>query len=70
MVFVTPVVEHWLDRGDGSAIRDQSDDPSHHEQAICYGAMLKDFFPSLLQFNFFLIHKLPPQTYLCNITKH
>ena len=30
--FVTPVVEHWLEREilNGSTMKDRSDDPSHH----------------------------------------
>ena len=35
--FVTPVVEHWLEREIAQWVhpmRDQSDDPSHHEQIL------------------------------------
>ena len=35
-VFVTPVVEHWLEREIAQWVhpmKDQSDDPSHHERA-------------------------------------
>ena len=36
-VFVTPVVEHWLEREIAQWVypmKDQSDDPSHHEQTL------------------------------------
>ena len=36
-VFVTPVVEHWLEREIGQWVhpmKDRSDDPSHHEQTL------------------------------------
>ena len=34
--FVTPVVEHWLDReiAQRSTMKDRSDDPSDHEQTL------------------------------------
>ena len=35
--FVTPVVEHWLEREIAQwvhTMKDQSDDPSHHERAL------------------------------------
>ena len=35
--FVTPVVEHWLEREIAQwvhAIKDRSDDPSHHERTL------------------------------------
>ena len=35
--FVTPVVEHWLEREIAQwvhAMKDRSDDPSHHEQTL------------------------------------
>ena len=32
--FVTPLVEHWLEREIGSTMRDRSDDPSHHERML------------------------------------
>ena len=37
MVFVTPVVEHWLEREIAQWVhpmKDQSDDPSHHERTL------------------------------------
>ena len=37
MAFVTPVMEHWLDREIAQWVhpmKDQSDDPSHHEQTL------------------------------------
>ena len=37
MVFVTPVVEHWLEREIAQwvhPIKDRSDDPSHHELTL------------------------------------
>ena len=33
-VFVTPIVEHWLEREIGSTMNDRSDDPSHHERTL------------------------------------
>ena len=34
--FVTPVVEHWLEReiAQWVAMKDRSDDPSHHERTL------------------------------------
>ena len=35
MAFVTPVMEHWLEREIGQWVhpmKDRSDDPSHHER--------------------------------------
>ena len=36
--FVTPVVEHWLERGEIAQrvhpMNDRSDDPSHHERTL------------------------------------
>ena len=35
--FVTPVMEHWLEREIAQwvhAMKDRSDDPSHHEQTL------------------------------------
>ena len=35
--FVTPVVEHWLEREIAQwvhSMKDRSDDPSHHEQTL------------------------------------
>ena len=35
--FVTPVVEHWLEREIGQwvhSLKDRSDDPSHHERTL------------------------------------
>ena len=37
MAFITPVVEHWLERERPQwvhAMKDRSDDPSHHEQTL------------------------------------
>ena len=37
MAFVTPVVEHWLEREIAQWVhpmKDRSDDPSHHEQTL------------------------------------
>ena len=37
MAFVTPVVEHWLEREIAHWVhpmKDQSDDPSHHERTL------------------------------------
>ena len=37
MAFVTPVVEHWLEREIAQWVhpmKDQSDDPLHHERTI------------------------------------
>ena len=36
MVFVTPVVEHWLEQeiAQWSTMKDRSDDPSHNEQIL------------------------------------
>ena len=48
MTFVTPVVEHWLEREIAQwvyPLKDQSDDPSHHEQTLLphsYISVLKD----------------------------
>ena len=36
-VFVTPVMEHWLEREIAQwvhSMKDRSDDPSHHEQTL------------------------------------
>ena len=36
--FVTPVVEHWLEREIAQWVhpmKDRSDDPSHHERTLC-----------------------------------
>ena len=41
MAFVTPAVEHWLEREIAQWVhpmKDQSDDPSHHEQTLYHGA--------------------------------
>ena len=46
--FVTPVVEHWLEREIAQWVhpmKDRSDDPSHHEQML-----LPQSYISLLQF--------------------
>ena len=57
MAFVTPVVEHWLEREIAQwvhTMKDRSDDPSHHErtllpQSLALNAPLnKIFFPSLV----------------------
>ena len=37
MAFVTPVVEHWLEREIAQWVhpmKDRSDDPSHHERTL------------------------------------
>ena len=37
MAFVTPVVEHWLEREIAQWVhpmKDRSDDPPHHEQTL------------------------------------
>ena len=37
MAFVTPVVEHWLEQEIAQWVhpmKDQSNDPSHHEQTL------------------------------------
>ena len=37
IAFVTPVMEHWLEREIAQWVhpmKDQSDDPSHHEQTL------------------------------------
>ena len=38
--FVTPVVEHWLEREIAQWVhpmKDRSDDPSHHKRTSCLG---------------------------------
>ena len=40
-LFVTPVVEHWLEREIAQWVhpmKDRSDDPSHHERTLYFGA--------------------------------
>ena len=42
--FVTPVVEHWLEREIAQWVhpmKDRSDDPLHHEQTLLPGYKLK-----------------------------
>ena len=44
--FVTPVVEHWLEREIGQWVhpmKDRSDDPSHHEQTLLPGSYISLF---------------------------
>ena len=57
--FVTPVVEHWLEREIAHWVhpmKDRSDDPSHHERTLLprsYISLLlgtDTFFPFFLQF--------------------
>ena len=43
--FVTPVVEHWLEREIAQWVqpmKDRSDDPSHHEQTLLPSRSLSD----------------------------
>ena len=59
--FVTPVVEHWLEREIAQwvhSVKDRSDDPSHHER----NALTTELYISLLK-------KLNqrPSVYMCNI---
>ena len=32
--FITPVVEHWLEREIAHTMEDRSDDPTHHERTL------------------------------------
>ena len=42
--FVTPVMEHWLEREIAQWVqpmKDRSDDPSHHERTLCHSLQNK-----------------------------
>ena len=57
--FVTPVVEHWLEREIAQWVhpmKDRSDDPSHHERTLA----LKQMWPDLV-----IVHGKPrhPQSH-------
>ena len=46
MAFVTPVVEHWLEREIAQWVhpmKDRPDDPSHHERTSYHGATSSTF---------------------------
>ena len=48
--FVTPVVEHWLEREIAQWVhpmKDRSDDPSHHEQMLSTGAIYTNTYSTL-----------------------
>ena len=45
--FVTPVVEHWLEREIAQWVhpmKDRSDDPSHHERFLLESVVLKQIY--------------------------
>ena len=70
--FVTPVVEHWLEREIAQWVhpmKDRSDDPSHHERTL-YSAM--DLNMCLLAFIQSKPNILPKSNHLLifNICKH
>ena len=44
--FVTPVVEHWLEREIAQWVhpmKDRSNEPSHHERTLLHGATSRSF---------------------------
>ena len=59
MAFVTPVVEHWLEREIAqwvNPMKDQSDDPSHHERTLLpqsYISLPKIKKRAIVQYYFF-----------------
>ena len=61
--FVTPVVEHWLEREIAQWVhpmKDRSDDPSHHERTVVLvdNALNLNVFPQNILFFFFLFNIL------------
>ena len=57
-VFITPVVEHWLEREIAQwvhAMKNRSDDPSHHERTLLPRSYRRVFFlPSRLSSSLFV----------------
>ena len=60
--FVTPVMEHWLEREIAQWVhpmKDQSDDPSHHERMLVPQSYISlPFFKKMLLFFLFVFLKL------------
>ena len=58
--FVTPVVEHWLEREISQwvhCMKDRSDDPSHHEQTLLPRSYISLHIVVHLRYPMYLIRK-------------
>ena len=69
--FVTPVVEHWLEREIAQWVhpmKDRSNDPSHHERTLLPGHKLKNHTdnetkkPSVITVNIFELAEIAYST--------